>query len=98
MKENILKLFIEKGFLLDSDMLDFLNELKDEDVANEILNKIALISHEKLITRNLVDHHLEKIKPVLIELEGEKKKIVEKFFVNISVSVEVKKETVIEDE
>ena len=53
MKENILKLFIEKGFLLDSDMLNFLNELKDEGVASEILNKIAFISHEKLITKNL---------------------------------------------
>jgi len=92
MKENILKLFIEKGFLLDKDILDFLSELKDEDVANEILNKIALISHEKLITKTLVDNNLEKIKPVLVDLDSEKKKIVEKFFVNISVSVEVKKE------
>ena len=48
MKENILKLFIEKGFLLDKDMFNFLNELKDEEVANEILNKIAFISNEKL--------------------------------------------------
>ena len=97
MKENILKLFIEKGFLLDSDMLDFLNELKDEDVANEILNKIALISHEKLITKNLVDNNLEKIKPVLFDLDNEQRKIVEKFFVNISVSVEVKKETEVKE-
>jgi len=97
MKENILKLFIEKGFLLDKEILDFLSELKDEDVANEILNKIALISHEKLITKNLVDNNLEKIKPVLIDLDNEKKKIVEKFFVNISVSVEVKKEIGIEN-
>ena len=29
MKENILKLFIEKGFLLDKEMLDFLNELRN---------------------------------------------------------------------
>jgi DNA polymerase II small subunit len=93
MEENILKLFIEKGFLLDKDMFNFLNELKDEEVANEILNKIAFISNEKLITKHLVGHNLEKIKPILVELDNEKKKIVEKFFINISVSVEVKKET-----
>jgi DNA polymerase II small subunit len=92
MEENILKLFIEKGFLLDKEMFNFLNELKDEEVANEILNKIAFISNEKLITKNLVDHNLDKIKSILVELDNEKKKIVEKFFVNISVSVEVKKE------
>jgi len=93
MKENILKLFIEKGFLLDKEMFNFLNELKDEEVANEILNKIAFVSNEKLITKSLVNHNLEKLKSILVELDSEKKKIVEKFFVNISVSVEVKKET-----
>tara|TARA_Y100000310_G_scaffold56999_3_gene52257 strand:- start:28696 stop:30291 length:1596 start_codon:yes stop_codon:yes gene_type:complete len=98
MEENILKLFIEKGFLLDKAMLDFLNELKDEDVANEILNKIASVSQEKLITKSLVDNNLDKIRPVLFELDKDKKKIVEKYFVNISVSVEVKKETKIEGE
>jgi DNA polymerase II small subunit len=98
MKENILRLFIEKGFLLDKDMFNFLNELKDEEVANEILNKIAFISNEKLITKNLVDHNFEKLKTVFVGLDSEKKKIVERFFVNISVSVEVKKETEIKQE
>ncbi len=32
------KLFIEKGYLLDKDMFNFLNELKGEEVANEILS------------------------------------------------------------
>ena len=92
MVQNILKLFIEKGFLLDGDMLNFFNELKDEEVANEILDKIALISQQKLITKTLVDDNLEKIKPVLSELDLEKKKVVEKYFINVSVSIEVKKE------
>jgi DNA polymerase II small subunit len=93
MVQNILKLFIEKGFLLDKEMLDFLLELKDEEVANEILNKIAVISKQKLITRNLVSKNFEKIKSILYELDRDKKTIVEKFFVNVSVSIEVKKET-----
>jgi len=97
MEHNILKLFIEKGFLLDKEMLDFLNELKDEDIAKEIINKIALISKQKLITRNLVNQNLDKIKPIFFELDGEKKKLIEKFFVNVSISVEVKKEIIVED-
>jgi len=97
MEESILKLFIERGFLLDKDILNFLNELKDEEVANEILNKIAFISNEKLITKSLVNSNFEKLKTVLTGLDNEKKKIVEKFFVNISVSVEVKKETEIKE-
>jgi DNA polymerase II small subunit len=95
MEYKILKLFIERGFLLDKEMLDFLNELKDEDIANEILNKIAIVSKQKLITKNLINQNFEKIKPILFDLEGDKKRLVEKFFVNVSISVEVKKETII---
>jgi len=97
MNENILKLFIEKGFLLDKETLDFLNELDDGQIASEILDKIAIISQKKIITKNLVNENVEKIKPLLIELDGEKKKLVDKYFVNVSISVEVKKERSIED-
>jgi len=96
MSQKILKLFVEKGFLLDREMLDFLSELEDEDVANEIIDKIAIASQQKLITKHLVDQNIEKIKPIFFELKGEKKKLVEKFFVNVSISVEVKKETIVE--
>lgn len=97
MKQKIIKLFIEKGFLLDKDILDFLSELGDEQIAQEIITKIALNSRKKIITKNLVNENLEKIKPLLFGLDSEKKSLVEKFFVNISISVEVKKETSIEE-
>src|SRR3989344_1326186 len=96
MSQNILKLFIEKGFLLDQEMFNFLNELGNEEIANEIIDKIASISKKKLITKTLVNENLEKIKPILFELNNEKKKLVEKFFVNISILVEVKKESIID--
>ena len=97
MSEKILKLFIKKGFLLDKEMLDFFSKLENEDVANEILNKLQVASGEKMITKTLINDNLEKIKPVFKELDKEKQKLVEKYFVNISVSVEVKKEMTIED-
>ena len=96
--DNILKLFIEKGFLLDRDMLDFFNELDDGKVAREILDKIAVVSQKKVITKSLVDENIEKIKPILFELDSEKRKLVSKYFVNVRISVEVTKESVLEDE
>ncbi|MAG02749.1 hypothetical protein CMI42_05410 [Candidatus Pacearchaeota archaeon] len=94
---DILKLFVEKGFLLDKDMLEFLNDLSDENVAHEILDKIAIVSQKKIITRNLVNDNIDKIKPILYELDSEKKKLVDKYFVNVSISLEVKKESSVED-
>lgn len=96
MSEKILKLFIEKGFLLDKETLDFFSQLGDEGIANGILNKIQILG-EKLVTLTLIKNNFDKIKPVFDELDTEKKKIVERFFVNVSVSVEVKKETSIEE-
>ncbi|MBS3080370.1 metallophosphoesterase [Candidatus Pacearchaeota archaeon] len=97
MSQKILKLFIEKGFLLDSEILKFLDELDDENIAYEILNKIALISKRKIITKGLVYENLDKIKPFLFELDSEKKKLVDKYFVDVSISLEFRKERVIED-
>ncbi len=94
---NILKLFVEKGFLLDKDLLEFLNELGDKEVASEIVNKIAVTSHKRVITKNLVDENIDRIKPILFGLDNEKKKLVDKYFVNISINVEVKKESSVEE-
>lgn len=97
MSNKILKLFIEKGFLLDKDMLNFFSELEDEDLANEIINKVGVVSHQKVITKNLINENIDKFKPVFTELDSEKQKVIEKFFVNVSVSVEVKRERSVED-
>ena len=91
MKEKILKAVMEKGFLIDKEMLDFLNELKEQEIVNEIINKISIISHKKMITKSLVNQNIHEIEPIFFELDNERKKIVERYFVN--VSIEVKKET-----
>ena len=96
MNQEILKFFVKKGFLLDNEMLNFFSELKDEEVANRIVEKIKMASSERIITKSLVDKNLEDIEDVFYSLEGEKKKIVDRFFVNLSLSVEIKKEKFIE--
>lgn len=93
MVKEILKLFIEKGFLLDKEMLNFFSQLKDEDLAKEVIDKLSIISNEKLITKSLIKNNIDKFKPVFFETEGEKKKIIERFFVNFSFSLEVNKKS-----
>ncbi len=96
MSYNILKLFIEKGFLLDKQMLDFFSEIQDEELTREVLNRINSFSNEKVITQKIIYNHLDEFKPIFFELGPEKKKIIDKYFVNISVSVEVRKERDVE--
>jgi len=96
MNSPILQLFIEKGFLLDKEILDFLNELDNETITNEILHKIALVSRKKVITKHLINENFDTLKPLFFELDHEKKKVVDKYFVNVHISFELKKERVIE--
>lgn len=97
MSNSMLKIFIEKGYLLDKDMLAFLNELEDEDVANEIINKIAIISRQKIITKSLVDQNIDKIKPILYGLDSQKRDMVSRFFSNVQISFGVSKEDIDEN-
>ena len=95
MGQEILNFFMKKGFLLDNEMLKFFSELEDQTVANKILNKIASTG-EKIITKNLIDQNLNQVQDVFSSLGDEKKKFVEKFFVNFSLNIEIKKEKYIE--
>lgn len=92
MEQEILKFFMKKGFLLDNEMLDFFGELKDKEIADKILERVKVISGERLITKSLVDKNLNKIQDVFSSLESDKKKVVERFFVNFNLQIEIKKE------
>jgi len=97
MQPENLKFFIERGFLLDNEMLKFFSELSDESVASQILEKIRAISNERVITKSLIDKNLGRIQEAFSSLEDEKKKLIERYFVNLSLNIEIKKEKYLED-
>ncbi len=92
MQSEHLKFFIERGFLLDHEMLKFFSELSDESVANQILDKIRTVSNERVITKSLIDKNLGQIQDLFLSLEDDKKQLVERYFVNLSLNIEIKKE------
>lgn len=96
MAQEILNFFIKKGFLLDNEMLDFFNQLEDQEAAGKILSRIEE-SGERIITKSLIDKNLGKVEDVFSSLEEEKKRVVERFFVNFSVNIEIKKEKYVEE-
>ena len=51
MEQSILKSFLEKGFLLDRELVNFFSELNDEELALDIINKISTASKRKIITK-----------------------------------------------
>lgn len=88
---------MKKGFLLDNEMLNFFSQLEDQETADKVIERLKVISDERMITKSLVDKNIEKIKDVFSSLETNKKKLVERFFVNFNVEIEIKKEKYIEE-
>ncbi len=97
MQQEILKFCMEKGFLLDKEMLDFFNQLDDKKTADRILEKIRQVSSKRLITKSVFNQNINHIKEVLYSLEDDKKKVVERFFINLNLSVEVRKEKYVDN-
>jgi DNA polymerase II small subunit len=89
---------MKKGFLLDREMLDFFDQLGDKQLADRILEKIKQTSSQRLITKSMVNKNINEIKGVFSSLGEDKKKIVERFFINLNLSVEVRKEKYIEEQ
>jgi len=77
--ENIIS-FVKKGFLLDKESLDFLNKLEDLNVAEEILNKIFLITKARIISKKVLNEHFKEIKSHLQSFGAEKQEIISNFF------------------
>jgi len=97
MEKETLNFFMKKGFLLDNEMLNFFSQLSNEEVASQILSKIENTG-ERIITKSVINKNLPKMGGIFSSLGDEKKKLVERFFVNFSMNIEIKKEKYIEQE
>jgi len=81
MSKAILKECMQKGFLLDKEMLELFSEI-DEGSAKKIIDTLSNLKiEEKVITKNLVSKNFEKMRSVLVE--GKNKTVIEKFFINL---------------
>lgn len=77
---EILNFFIKKGFLLDKELLGFFANLGDNEIAEEILNRVFALSKTRIITKAMIAVHFNEVKPILVSLDNEKRSSVEGFF------------------
>jgi len=84
MENTILKICMEKGFLLDKEMLNLLSGLS-EDAAKELIEGLVKLKiEERVITRTLFSKNLQKIENVLVD--GKNKTVIENLFFNLGYS------------
>ncbi len=76
----VLKFFVKKGFLLDQDLLNFFSNFGDLDIAQEILDKISIITKTRVVTKAMILKNFNDIKPLFLQVEQGKREVIEGFF------------------
>ena len=99
MDKEIIDIIRKKGLLLEKEVYDLLNSFDNNEVAKSFLDELEKISGQKFITRNVLSKNVEYVRGFVGNLGGEDKSYVEKVFVNLGISLEVRREkSVIEKE
>ena len=81
MEKTILKICMQKGFLLDKEMLALLSSL-DEESAKQLIEGLSNLKiQERVITKALFSRNIENINKILVGGVG--KTVIEQFFINL---------------
>lgn len=92
MNSEILKLIRERGLLLERGLFDLVDSFQDVNTAEKFLSVLEKISGNKVITTSSLNKNVGFVDEVVRELPGDMKNIIERTFINLGVSLEIKKE------
>ena len=98
MREEILSVIRERGLLMERAVLDLLDSFKDSGLAKEFLLNLERISGQKMISLKLLNNNVEFVDSIVKKMPGEEKSLLEKTFVKLGLSLEVRKEREILEE
>jgi DNA polymerase II small subunit len=89
---EILEFCIQKGLLVDKEILGLFSETSDIESVKLIIEKIKNHTQERIITRNLFDKNKEQVCKVFSTLPEENQKGLEKLKIKLGLSIEISKE------
>jgi len=92
MDVSVLEIIRSKGLLLEKDIFDLLEKFESPEVAKDFLVQLERVSGQKMITKNVLSSNAGYVKSFVGNLRDEEKGVVEKVFVNLGISLEVRRE------
>ncbi|MBI2045603.1 metallophosphoesterase [Candidatus Pacearchaeota archaeon] len=87
--KEILKFCLEKGLLLDKDLLTFFSEELDSDSFKIIIEKIKQATGQKIITKELFEENKERVESFFSGISKESR---EKLKIRLGLTIEISKE------
>ncbi len=87
-----MRLIRERGLLLEKEVYDLINQIRDVGIARNFLEQLERISGKKIITRNVLGSNVEYVRGFVGNLQEGDKTCVERIFINLGISLEVRRE------
>ncbi len=91
--KEILRYCIEKGLLLNPEVLSLFSETADEDSVKLIIEKIGNYTHKKIITKDLFEKNKEQVSEFFFELPKENQQKLERLKIKLGLQIEISKES-----
>ncbi len=92
MNNEILQFCMQKGFLLDKEVLTMFNESTDIELIKLIIEKIKDSTNQRIITKSLFSQNREKVSQILSMLPKENQQNLEKLKIKLGLSIEISQE------
>lgn len=90
--KKILEFCLEKGFLLDAEVLNLLSEATDIGSAKLVIEKIRDHTQNKIITKRIFEENKEQVNQFFLSLPEREQKKLEKLKIKLGLSIEISKE------
>jgi DNA polymerase II small subunit len=90
--QEILKFCLERGFLLDNEVLNMFGETRDVESVKLIIERIKDSTNQRIITKNLFSQNKDKVFQIFSTLPQENQKSLEKLKIKLGLSIEISKE------
>lgn len=90
--KEILKFCLEKGLLLDKEVLNLFSETTDTESVKLIIEKLKNHTQKRIITKEIFLNNKEKVSEFFLNLPEENQKNLEKLKIKLGLSIEISKE------
>jgi DNA polymerase II small subunit len=91
--KEILKFCVEKGLLLDPEVLTLFSENVDEESVKLIIEKIRNHTQKRIITKELFEKNRKQVSEFFLELPKENQEKLERFKIKLGLQIEISKES-----
>ncbi len=91
--KEILKFCVEKGLLLDPEVLNLFSETTDEEGVKLIIEKIRNYTNSKIITKALFEQNRNQVSEFFLELPKENQERLERLKIKLGLQIEISKES-----